>query len=72
MTTRPRSRLAAAAVLTVSASVSLLAAGSASADLSVPTAIGGTVQPGSTGHMAVISQKMRHHRLQRSGHHRHR
>ncbi|MFL5910699.1 MAG: hypothetical protein ACJ768_09065 [Gaiellaceae bacterium] len=70
MTTRSRSPLAAA-VLAVSAVVPLLAAGSAAADLSVPTAIGGTVQQHTTGHRAVVSQKMRHHRLHRSGHHRH-
>jgi hypothetical protein len=69
MTTRPRSRLAAA-VLAVSAAVPLLAVGPASANLSVPTVIGGTVQQDSTGHTAVISQKMRHRRLERSGHHR--
>jgi hypothetical protein len=68
MTTRPRSRLAAA-VLAVGAAVPLLAVGSASANLSVPTVVGGMVQQGTTGHRAVISQKERRHSLHRSGHH---
>lgn len=38
---------------------------------SVPTATGGTVQQGSTGHRAVATKK-RHYRLHRSGHHRRR